>query len=179
MANNSPFINALLFLKETFKKPIVFKVKSDIRYLENGRFIPQVRLASSILEGNLRMIDTYLPEILFVLASNCKPHMSLKETIDQFEEEFIKKDKLFTQPYLKVKLLHFFEAIFFAQIFGKVWHGKWEKRYFVLKDDNELKYYHMVNAHEFILSILSRYTFSFVYVKGNTYKINISPVFVS
>lgn len=180
VGNQNIFINVHSFLDDVLHKPIRLTAKSEIHCFDTKVFQPQVRLTSLIFEGNLRMIDTYLPEILFMLAYENTSYLSIEEAISRFEGDILNRDKLFTRQYFKVKLLHFFEAVLFARIFKNVWHGKWERRYFVTKDERgQLMYYDMVNARELIFWILNNYIIGVTRVLQTKYEINFRPIVLS
>lgn len=81
----------------------------------NERFI--VKCACTTLEGNLRMIESYMPELLFYFVVNdyCTTGTSIQSLINSNID--------LGATYVKYKLFNLFESMVFSEFFDSVFRG--------------------------------------------------------
>lgn len=136
--SNVTFVNFKEYINALFSKHIIRlicpKNKVDI-ICRNHRDAFIVKCNNPLLEGNLRIVESYLPELLFHLVANgyCTTGSSFYSLINTNND--------LDNAYIKYKLFRLFEAVIFSDFFEVVFSGNLNvTTCYVLKTD-ELKYY--------------------------------------
>lgn len=151
------FINFKGYLDDIFlKNSIRLKCpKEKLEEMKKKYLHSFVVTAEDFLEGNLRMIDTYLPELLFYLAINNKCNDSIERII---------RNSNFEESYLRYKLHKLFEVIMFSDFFDNVFKGEFNMyRCFALKQ-KELKYFRLYDSFSFFNEVAGN-----LYLTSNHY----------
>lgn len=103
-----------------------------------------VKAQNGIMDGNLRMVESLMPELLLMLFATDTPILS-KAIENLILRKFLFDKQEYRLLYLKSKMFNLLEALFFSDILTSVWHGEWEQKWYVLKEDDTLEYYSMWN----------------------------------
>ena len=85
-----------------------------------------------------------MPELLLMLFATDTPILS-KAIENLILRKFLFDKQEYRLLYLKSKMFNLLEALFFSDILTSVWHGEWEQKWYVLKEDDTLEYYSMWN----------------------------------
>jgi len=116
-----------------------------------GQFRKLISMENIVLECNLRMIESYLPEILFYIGKEDIKDKNIYEIIKLCSnKKFPFPSVSNSKRFLEFKMFYLFEAILFGEIFKTVWKGQWQNRNFVIKRKASLEYYQMYNTRELI-----------------------------
>ena len=185
MRDNLPttvdFMNARTFIKSVLiEHEITLVADVDvINQISSAEpLMYSVQAQNGIMDGNLRMLESLMPELLLMLFGTNNPNVSKAiEHLSAHKFLFDKED--YRLLYLRYKMFTFFEAVFFSDIFTSVWHGKWEQRWYVLKEDDTLEYYSMWNFRELFPKLLGRVSMTTTATKRKTkvhYRLNMKMV---
>jgi len=141
------FLFILPTLQKLFKRNrIVLNVESSLVAVKPDftNYLPFVTMPDEVVECNFRMIESYLPELLFLFSYNSSPNEAIHCIINRLAGSgFPYADVQHSKQYLCHKIICLLETMLFADIFGKVWHGEIESnKVYVYKDGPEIKYYH-------------------------------------
>lgn len=162
------FINVNGYLSDLFSQHTIklFTENGDAMHelstkgFDRLHFNPLLMAEDDLLDGNLRMIESYMPEILFVLSS--KPNLPLSKSILNFAKSgFPYTDSKHARIYLEHKIVRFFEALLFANLFDGVWNGEViSHRHYVYKQADELEYYNICNLRTLVLKLAPKIALS-------------------
>lgn len=156
------FINLKLFMNEYFERIPYVIVNEDDDYLQrmaNQDLQTGVYIENKIVDLNLRVIDTYLPEYIHFICQ-------LSDNGESIEDIITKATHVgppHIPEYLRIrfltrKLYNLLEAIIYSDFSDKPWNGKWiNDRCFVLKRNGSLEYYtkyHYTTLIQYLISHL-------------------------
>lgn len=155
------FLNILSTLQRLFKKNSIVLIAGKDYANAKPNFIkcePFVSMTDEITECNFRMIESYLPELLYLLSNGLDESKCISTLISRLANEgFPYPDVQLSHQYLRHKVICLLEAMLFADIFGKVWKGDIAaNRVYVYKDDIQLSYYHHHQVRTLLCKLLDR-----------------------
>jgi len=172
---NPMFVNIIEFLNESFCNiPIVFFKNKDVKEIESLIPLKQtVFMENKIVENNLRMIESYLPEILFALSIVSNKGESINDSIQKLSKnKFSYTKPSFSKIFLRHKMIHFVETILFADIFNGVWKGEFQTNIcYVYKEHAELEYYHYYQVRTLLIKLFDKISISGNDIDGKNRKI--------
>jgi hypothetical protein len=115
-----------------------------------------VSMEDKVIENNLRMIESYLPELLFASSIVSNQGDSINELIQKLgQKDFPYLNTAYSTIFLRQKFIYLFEAILFADIFKSNWDGKIQAdKCYVHKENNKLKYYHYYQIRPLLMQLL-------------------------
>lgn len=165
------FLNILPTLQRLFKKNSIVLIAGNDYANAKPNFIkyePFVSMADEITECNFRMIESYLPELLYLLSNGLDEGKCISTLISRLANEgFPYPDVQLSHQYLRHKVICLLEAMLFADIFGKVWKGDIAaNRIYVYKEDIALSYYHHHQVRTLLCKILDRIYLKTVQAEG-------------
>lgn len=162
------FINFKQYINELFSKHSIFLVcakgKVDIvkeNYCDS--FI--VKCNNLLLEGNLRMVDSYLPELLFHLVVNDS------WTAGNSINSLVNSNSGLDKDYIKYKLFRLFEAIIFSDFFESVFRGDINVNVCYVLKANKLEYFKIADSGKLFNTVLEE-----LYFDINRYEDNSSDI---
>jgi hypothetical protein len=165
-SRNLIFTNIVPYLNELFQKnPIILFTNKELTIPEIVFSFPLkqvVFMEDEIIENNLRVIDSYLPELLYAFSAVSNQ----SDSINQLIEKVSKKNFAYSKPtYLKILLKHkiigFIEVMLFADIHDGVWDGRLNtNKCYVYKEDTELEYYHYYQVRTLLVKLLDKISIS-------------------
>ena len=156
------FVSIIEYLNESFQKnPIVLYPIKESSIIDIQSLIPLrtlILMNDAIIENNLRMIETYLPEILFAFSIVANKRESINASIQKLCKRKFPYSKLsFSKNFLQHKIVALLETILFADIFNGVWNGEIKTHIcYVHKEHSELKYYHYYEVRQLLIELLDR-----------------------
>lgn len=150
MNTSTEFIN----INNIFFPPIKYSIAQEISdSFYKLPFKRHVLFDNEILEFNFRVLETYLPEILWLIAAEGKPFIKSLECLS--------KRKLygtieFTERVLRHKMCYFIEALLYSNIFNGVWKGEYlNSRIYIAKNMEQLEFYTMFDMRKLVSKMLS------------------------
>ena len=172
------FVNIIEYLNESFQKtPFTLYTKNESSINSLKSLIPLrplVFMDDMIIENNLRMIESYMLEILFafsIVSNNNEPLDGLIQKL--CKNKFPYTRPLFSKIFLQHKIVILLEAILFADIFNGVWNGEIKAHTcYVHKENSELKYYHYYEVRQLLIKLLGRISINVVEGEKNERKIS-------
>ncbi len=172
------FLLILPTLQKIFKRnSLVLNVESSLaaRIPDFTNCVPFVTMPDEVVECNFRMIESYLPELLFLLSYNSRPKESIHSIINRLAGSgFPYADIQHSKHYLCHKIICLLEAMLFADIFGKVWNGAIEAdKVYVYKDGTELRYYHYRQVRPFLCKLLENIVIKRVMIQDSHTTLNV------
>ncbi len=82
-------------------------------------------MVNTQLEGNLRVLETYMPELLYSLLKNIgSKALYLSEALQLLSQVMEYDTMSVNVKYLKIKLRNWFDAILFSDFGVNQWNGK-------------------------------------------------------
>ena len=118
-------------------------------------------ITDEVITGNLRMIESYYPEMLAHLClNNLNKSQSLLGLINKMaKNHFIYKPPSFAKRVITYRFIDLIRAILYSDFFTKVWDGQFiNNRVFVKKDNSELKYFTLYESIVLAKAILENIT---------------------
>ena len=158
--SNTKLIGLINRLNELFQtNPIVLYVKEEIQGLES--LLPLRRMVfmdSDILENNLRMIESYLPEMLAAFSIVSDREASINEVIHRLSNNKFPDPKAsHSKILLQLKIVFFLEAILFADFFNVVWNGEVSvNRCYMYTEGVTVQYYQHHQIRPLLIKLLDR-----------------------
>lgn len=115
-----------------------------------------VHLKNKTVELNLRMIESYMPEILFAFCLYADSKRSISDLITLLAKQgFPNTAYEGSFVLLQHKIITFIETMLFADIFSKVWDGRIiSDRVYAYKIEGILNYYTPYNVRVLLRSLL-------------------------
>lgn len=169
------FINLKTFINEYFEKvdyTIVVENENYITSVKEQSRNTGIYMRDRILDCNLRVVDTYLPEYLLFITQNISSSQPLKKVM-QVGLPNIKKE--YQHLFLKRKIFHLLEAIICSNLSNEVWHNRWNRDLcYVIKRNDELEYYTVYDYHRLIDNLFNWLIIKFTTTSAanvNTYRI--------
>lgn len=156
------FINLKLFMDEYFERipyVIVNENEDYFQHIANQELQTGIYIENAIIDLNLRVIDTYLPEYIHFICQFSNNGESIEEIIVKAAQN----GPPHIPSYLRVrfltrKLYNLLEAIIYSDFSDRPWNGKWiNDRCFVLKRNGSLEYYtkyHYTTLIQYLISHL-------------------------
>lgn len=158
-SDNLTFINLKTFINEHFEATSYIITAEHEDYLKNiadKHTSTGVYVQDNIIDSNLRLIDTYLPEYLLFILQHAENNISLRQAIASAANIWLRHipDDMQTM-FLERKMYHFIEAIIVGNLSNKVWHGKWQRdNCYVTKRNGELEYYTVYDYRRLCVNLL-------------------------
>lgn len=151
--NRLNFIKLKSFITEHFEKvnySFTIQDKYILDCLLRNDFTYSVVADDKVLDANLRVIDTYLPEYIALICHYNNNNSSLKSSIINVgSNNFLNGSYEWQRLFLKQKISHLLTAILFADFSDNVYNGKWHvDRCYVVKINSALKYFTIYNQTE-------------------------------
>ena len=168
ISRDQKFVNLIEHLNESFQKsPITLYAKNESSINDLKSLIPLRQLVfmdDKVIENNLRMIESYLPEILFAFSIVSNSDESVIELIQKLSKKKFPYTKAsFSKSFLQHKIVTLLETILFADIFSSVWNGEIKTQIcYVYKEHYELKYYHYYEIRQLLTGWLDRISINVV-----------------
>ena len=149
------FINAKIFIEEHYQVVPYKIVVSDNSFIENmklKKFQTGLCVQNETLDCNLRVIESYMPEYIFLLGKYSCGTLALREIIKKYSfDELDYIPSIYRKSFLERKFYNYIEALIYSDFGLKPWRAKWiENRCFVLKNNGELMYYTKYDYRQFI-----------------------------
>lgn len=176
-SDNLTFINLKTFINEHFETtPYIITVEHEdyLQYIADKQTTTGVFVEDGIIDCNLRLIDTYLPEYLLFIMQHGENNISLRQAIASAANVGLRHipDELQT-VFLERKMHHFIEAIIVGNLTKKVWHGEWQRdNCYVTKHNGELEYYTVYDYSRLCLDLLDWLQLSYTRVH-NSYRLHL------
>lgn len=123
----------------------------------------RVEVTSNLIQQNLILIDTYMPNIIYALSLKSGKVITLPHAIDQLSnEEFPYKNKQQSALFLSHKMITLFEAMLIGNFQTEVWKGHCPSdKIFVYKTPmGELEYFNAAYTRRAFTSIWNSITVS-------------------
>ena len=156
------FVNIIEYLNELFQEsPISLYSTKELSVIDLESFIPLrplVFMDDKIIEDNLRMIESYMPEILFAFSIVSNNNETLNGLIQKLcKKKFPYTKTLFSKFFLQHKIVTLLETILFADIFNGVWNGEIKADIcYVNKEHSEIRFYHYFEVRQLLIELLDR-----------------------
>lgn len=158
-SGNLAFVNLKTFISEHFNDtPYRIVVEND-NYLQSIYRITLptgVYAQDRVIDCNLRVIETYMPEYLLFIMQHCDNNVSIRTAIQQSCETCLPNIPNDLMPtFLEYKMFHFLEAIICSNFSREVWRGVWQRdRCYVVKNNGELEYYTVYDYRKLVVNLL-------------------------
>lgn len=158
------FINLKTFIQDHFDNvPYILTVK-DENYLQNMRdqTYPGIFADNKVIDCNLRVLDTHMPEYLFFIIKHSENNISIRQAIEQAVKVGLPHyPKEYQLRLFELKMFNFFEAIIASNFSNNVWRGQWVRdNCYVTKRNGELEYYTVYDYRGLAHSLLDWLTIS-------------------
>lgn len=148
------------YLKE-FQIPLIpFNINKDVALsILELPLNPYIHFDNTVLESNFRLVESYMPELLYLISNQNDGNKSIADCINSLSKRKLFKSNKYANIYLRVKMYYWLEAILFTDIFSGRWDGKWEMyRCYVMKKDGELQYYQLYRSRQLVIMLLDMMT---------------------
>ena len=155
------YVNTFPYLKEYFQQYLIpIKNDSCISLQKEHLQYPferKIEVVNGIQDGNLRIIETHLPEILFMFATNCEGDQSIYSLIEKISKaKFFHDSAYYTEIFLSNKMIDLFEMLLFRDRAKEIWNGEYDPYVcYVLKGKEELEYYFLYDSKKLIRLLLN------------------------
>jgi hypothetical protein len=137
---NLTFVNLKTFISKHFNDtPYLIAVENEdyLQKMREGRLPTGVHIQDRIIDCNMRVIETYMPEYLLFIMLHSDNNASIRTAIQQSCNNNLPNipDDLLPK-FLEYKMFHFFEAIICSNFSREVWRGVWQRdRCYVVKNN--------------------------------------------
>ena len=174
-SGNLTFINLKTFIYEHFETTsyiITVERENYLQDIADNHTSTGVFVEDGIIDSNLRLIDTYLPEYLLFIMQHAENNISLRQAIVTAANVGLRHIPIEMQTvFLERKMYHFLEAIIVGNLSSDVWHGKWQRdNCYVTKRNGELEYYTVYDYRRLCINLLDWLVLSYTRV-DNTYRL--------
>lgn len=177
--NNLRFVKLKAFINQHFEVvdySFTINKKDYIESISDAKISYAVTANNRIMDCNLRVLDSYLPEYLAFIIQNTKRQTILKQAIIDVISiglPYIQPD--YQQLFLERRFFNLLEAILFANFSNHVWRGITRHNLcYVTKHNNKLEYYSIYNRQELIEMLINTMIISSTYTNINTFRMNLS-----
>lgn len=126
-----------------------------------------VYIKNEVIENNLRLIESLLPELLFAFSIVSNQEESINSLIKKFAKaKFPYKSPLFSKIFLSHKVIDFLQIALFADVFNKIWDGQIiADRVYQYNNNFKIEYYHHYQIRALLIKLLDK-----IYLKESTIK---------
>lgn len=158
-SDNLTFVSLRTFINEHFNDtPYRIVVEND-KYFQNmqeGKLSTGVYTQDRVIDCNLGVIETYMPEYLLFIMQHCDNNVSIRTAIQQSSKTCLPNIPNDLMPtFLEYKMFHFLEAIICSNFSREVWRGVWQRdRCYVVKNNGELEYYTVYDYRKLVVNLL-------------------------
>lgn len=158
-SDNLTFVNLKTFISEHFNDtPYRIVVENDnyIQSMQEGKLPTGVYAQDRVIDCNLRVIETFMPEYLLFIIQHSDNNVSIRTAILHASKNRLPNipDDLLPK-FLEYKMFHFLEAIICSDFSREVWRGVWQRdRCYVIKNKGELEYYTIYDYRRLVFNLL-------------------------
>jgi hypothetical protein len=158
-SDNLTFVNLKTFLNEHFNNtPYLIVVENDnyLQTIQDGKLSTGVYAQDRVIDCNLRVLDTYMPEYLLFIMQRSDNNVSIRTAIQQSCKTSLPNIPNDLMPtFLEYKMFHYLEAIICSNFSREVWRGVWQRdRCYVVKNNSELEYYTVYDYKKLVVNLL-------------------------
>lgn len=158
-SDNLTFVNLKTFINEHFDDtPYRIVVENDnyLQSIQDSTRPTGVYAQDRVIDCNLRVLDTYMPEYLLFIMQRSDNNVSIRIAIQQSCKTSLRNIPNDLMPtFLEYKMFHFLEAIICSNFSREVWRGIWKSdRCYVVKNNGELEYYTVYDYRKLVVNLL-------------------------
>lgn len=173
-SDNLTFVNLKTFINGHFNDtPYLIVVENEdyLQKMQEGSLPTGVHIQDRIIDCNMRVVETYMPEYLLFIMLHSDNNVSIRTAIQQSCNNSLPNipDDLLPK-FLEYKMFHFLEAIICSNFSREVWRGVWQRdRCYVVKNNGELEYYTVYDYRGLVLKLLDWLVISYTPLPDTKY----------